>query len=127
MYVKYGTTAEVAVGRLEGDHFFRRGGARAMFFYIFEVVGCGNRLVHRAGSVGNYFGRGGDIYIYVKCGYPWGTSYGTGYHMGVPRGAIFKYEGVHIFYKLVANKGPLGGPYRWDITDGAKYTRIVEI
>ena len=63
----------------------------------------------------------------VLFGYPWGTSYGTGYHMGVPRGAIFKYEGVHILYKLVANKGPLGGPYRWDITHGAKYTRIVEI
>ena len=34
-----------------------------MFFDIFDVVGCGNRLVHRAGSVGNYFGRGGAICV----------------------------------------------------------------
>ena len=53
MYVKSGA-AEVVAGRLEGGHFFRRGGARAMFFDMFEVVGCGNRLEHRAGSVGHY-------------------------------------------------------------------------
>ena len=58
-----GAAADIVVGGLKGDHFFRRGGARAMFFDIFEVVGCGNRLVHRAGSVGNYLGRGGDIHM----------------------------------------------------------------